>query len=78
METDVRLKLMLDCRQIRADRRRIVPIRAMTFNGIVEDPDGETWVYGTTQKQSNGRRSRRAPPQLPPPPKRGGGEFAQT
>jgi hypothetical protein len=63
METHVRLKLfMLDCRPVRADRRRIVPIRAMTFNGrLVEGPDGEMWVYGTTQKPSNGRRSGRAP-----------------
>jgi len=68
--------LMLECRQIRADRRRIVPIRAMTSNGmLLEDPDGETWVYGTTQKLSNGRRSGRGPS---PPRRRGEGEFAQT
>ena len=69
--------LMLDCRQIRADRRRIVPTRAMTFNGMpLEDPDGETWVYGTTQKLSNGRRGGRGPS---PPRRRGGGEeFALT
>jgi len=52
-----------------------VPIRAMTFNGrLVEDPDGETWVYGTTQKPSNGRRSERATTA----PRRMGGGFAQT
>ena len=43
--------LTLDCRQIRADRRRIVPVRAVAFDGrLVEDTDGETWVYDTTQK----------------------------